>query len=286
MEHVTRSAYFSTLQSCMVRGGAYKWLPFTTLNEKHNILPGEYPPAAVYPTMGFIALGRGGLKLSIDADGETSPVIKQHKSTDSALFNQMPIVLRLLDDDLPIERRGNYALRQKVNIKGNDYWAYWLKRHDFSTADSDMFLKKALGNGEYDVKPFVPDQSNLNPVAEDLSEAGSNLLAGISVVSSTMITIPLDQFDINEIRNASKIIKGIDGKATVSEIAICTGTLKQVIAQGQGGTFQFMEAIGVQIASFIQALYPLDFINQNLTDQLELGISEPLFKVEGQNGNP
>lgn len=281
MEHVTRSAYFSALQSCMVRGGVYKWLPYTTLNEKFNVLPGEYPPAAVYPTLGFIAIGRGGLKMGVDADGEPFPDIGQHRSDDAALFNAMPIVLRLIDDDLPIGRRGNYAMRQRLNIKGSDYWAYWLKRHDFSQADSDLFLKTVLENGEVRVDPFVPSQENLNPVRVDLSESGSNILKGQSIISSTLITIPLDAFDINEIRNASKIIKGTDGKANVSEIAICTGALKQILAPGQSGTFPFMEGIGVQIASTIKALYPLDYINQALTDQLELGISEPLFKFEG-----
>lgn len=283
MEHVTRSAYFSKLQSAMVRGAAYQWLQYSTLNEKFNVLSGEYPPAGVNPVLSYIALGRGGLKMGQGADGQPNLEILQHKSTDAALFEHMPFSLRLLDDDLPAERRARYAMRVQKEYNGNAYWAYYLKRVDFSQADTDLFLKHVLPDGSTTVNEFVPDESNLNPVPVDMSDSGTNLLAGYSVIASTIINLPLDAFDIAEIRNASQIIKQATGKATVSEIAICTGASKQINASSQTGTFPFLEAVGVQVAAFIQALYALDFINQELTDQLELGISEPLFKLEGVN---
>lgn len=283
MEHVTRSAYFSKLQSAMVRGGKYNYLPYSTLNEKFNVLPLEYPPAGVYPTLSYIAIGRGGMGMHAGADGKADVMIHQHKSTDAALFEHMPFSLRLLDDDLPPERRSRYAMRVQKEFHGIPYWAYYLKRVDFSQADTDLFLKRALPDGSSSVDAFVPDESNLNPVPVDLSDSGTNLLAGYSVIASTIISLPLDSFDINEIRNASRIIKQVTGKATVTEFALCTGTPKQINAPSQTGTFSFVEAMGVQIASFVQALYALDFLNQELTDQLELGISEPLFRLEGVN---
>lgn len=282
MEHVTRTAYFSKLQSAMVRGGKYNFLEHTTLNEKFNVQSKVYPPADQFPVLSFIALGRGGLKMSLGADGEADPEIMQHQSTDAALFNHMPFCLRLVDDDLPTDRRDRYAMRQQLTIAGSVYWAYWLKRVDFSKADTDLFFKYLL-NGEVQVDPFVPSEENLSPKPIDMSVAGTNLIKGKSVVASTIINLPLDQFDINEIRNASKIIKGVTGKANVSEVAICTGSSKMIAVPGQAGQFMFNEAIGVQVATFIQALYPLDFINKELNDELELGISEPLFKLEGVN---
>lgn len=282
MEHVTRTAYFSQLQSAMVRGGQYKWLPHSTLNEKFNVIPQDYPVGA-FPVLSYLALGRGGMGMFAGADGKPEPLIHQHKSTDAALFEHMPFVLRTLDNDLPAERRNRYALRQRVEYFGIPYWAYWLKRVDFSLADTDLFLKHVLPDGSSTVTNFVPTEADLNPVPTDLTNSGTNLLAGWSVLASSIIELPLDSFDINEIRNASMIIKRATGKAYVSEIALCTGAVKQIQAPGQNGTFAFNEAIGVQVASFIQTMYPLDYINQSITDQLELGISEPLFRVEGVN---
>lgn len=282
MEHVTRSAYFSQLQSAMVRGGQYKWLRHTTLNEKFNVMPGDYP-VGQYPILSYIALGRGALDLFAGADGKADVRISQHKSTDAALFEHMPFCLRTLDNDLPVERRNRYAMRQQVEYFGIRYWAYWLKRVDFSQADTDLFLKHTLDDGSSNITNFVPTEANLNPVPEDLSSTGVNLLAGWSVLASTIIDLALDAFDINEIRNASTIIKRATGKALVTELALCTGAVKQVQVPGVGGTFAFNEAIGVQVASFVQAMYPLDYINQSFTDQLEMGISEPLFRLEGVN---
>lgn len=283
MENITRTAYFSNLQSAMVRGGKHKWLPYTTLNQHFGVLNGTYPPDYNYPKLNFMAIGRGGLRMGMGADNEADAIVLQHQSTDSGLFTYMPFVLRRTDDDLPPERRARYAMRTLLPIKGIQYWAYWLKVVDFASPESDLFIKRVLPNGDIKVDAFVPDQSNLTPTPVDLSDSGANLLAGYSALSSTTITLPLDMFDIAEIRNASKIMKGVGGKTNISEVAICTGSLQQIQAQGPNGTFPFMEAIGVQIASFIQALYPLDYINVALNDQLEIGISEPLFKLEGVN---
>lgn len=283
MEHVTRTAYLSQLQSAMIRGGIYKWLPHSTLNEKFNVIPGEYPPAGVNPIMSYLTIGRGALGMFAGADGKPDVRIMQHKSTDAALFEHMPFVLRTLDNDLPPERRGRYALRQRVEFFGIQYWAYWARRVDFSLADTDLFLKQVLADGSVRLDDFVPDESNLSPVPQDMSDTGTNLLAGWSVVASTIIALQLDVFDISEIRNASTIMKRATGKSTITELGLCTGAVKQIQAPGANGTFAFNEAIGVQIAAHVQALYALDFLNQSLDDQLELGISEPLFQLEGVN---
>lgn len=283
MEHVTRTVYFSSLQSAMVRGGVHKWLEHTTLNEKFNVLPKDYPPHPNFPILSYIVIGRGALGMTAGADGKPDVVIGQHRNTDAALFDHMPFVLRTLDNDLPPERRNRYVLRELKEYFGVQYWAYWGRRVDFSLADTDLFVKTVLEDGSVRVEAFVPDESNLSPTPVDLSNTGTNLLAGVSTLASTVIPIPLDTFDINEIRNASTIMKRVTGKATISELALCTGSVKSIQAQGVNGTFTFNEAIGVQIAAHIQTLYPMDFINRNLTDELELGISEPMFRLEGVN---
>lgn len=284
MEQITRTGTFSALLSAMSRGAAYKFLPNTTLNEKFNVLPKDYPGIGTYPVLSYMALGRGALRGEVSADGQDFyPRILQHTAEDCGMFNYMPFVLRLPENDLPAERRARYAMRTLKNYNGVDYWAYWLRRVDFSQADTNIVIKHKDADGNIVVQTWEPDESNLNPTPIELSSAGANLIAGHSMVSSTIVTLPLDEFDINEITNASKIITGKAGRAVASEVAICTGTAKQIQVQGQGGTFPFLEAQAVQIATFIRALLPFDTLNTALTDQLELGISEPLFNIEGVN---
>lgn len=281
MEHVTRTIYFNTLQSNMVRGGSYVPKAKTTLNEIYNVLPLDYPPPKQYPIMNAIAIGRGALGMSVGDDGKPDVLVGQHANTDAGLFDAMPFVLRTLDNDLPADRRSRYMMRQQVEFFGIQYWAYWLRRIDFSNAETQLFIKRKLPDGSTKVDTFVPDDSNLSPQPYDLSNTGVNLIKGVSSLSSTIIQLPLDTFDINEIRNASTIMRRASGKATITEMAIVTCAIKQVQVPGVNGTFLFNEAQAAQVATFVQTLYPMDFINQSFTDELELGISEPLFHLEG-----
>jgi len=282
MEHITRTLWFSDLQSCMVRGAPYVIKNNTTLNQKFAVLPNDKPASNQYPILSYICIGRGALKMEIGGDGKHYPVIQQHASTDAALFDHMPFSLRKLNDDLTATQRVRYGLRKQVIINNTTYWAYYLKRVDFTTAVTKLYLKQTAG-GVTTINDYIPDASNLNPVHQDLSNPGTNLLAGQSVLASTIIGLHLDDFDITEIRNASVIQTGETDRALISEVGLCTGSQKTVQVPSQGGNISFVEGIGVQVATFIQALYPLDFINNDIVNQLELGISEPLFKFEGIN---
>lgn len=282
MEHVTRTLRLSALQSSMIRLAPYKWVPFTTLNEKFNIQSKVYPAAATYPGLSAVAIGRGGIAMDAAEDGSLYPEILQHKSTDAALFEHMPFALRQLDNDLPSSRRGRYALRNQVTYHGVPYWAYWLKWVDFTQADTEMFLKQKNGEN-ITVTSYKYDTSNLNPTPSRMSDAGANLLAGQSVVASTLIAMTLDDFDIQEIRDASRIITRKSSRATISEMALCTAAKKSISAPGTNGSFTFTEAIGVEIATHVKAMYALDYINKSFSDNLELGISEPMFQIEGVN---
>lgn len=284
MDNITRTPYFASLLDAMARGGIYKWLEYTTLNEKFNVLPKQYPATNIYPRLRAIGLGWGGMGMTMGADNEAYPIIGQHLSTDAALFKHVPIVLRLPEDDLSIAQRARYFLRAPYQLDGKTYWAYYLKKADFSQEENNMYIKRKLADGTIVIDNFVPSEANLNPTRIDLQDPGVNLLKGQSVVSSTIINLPLDDFDINEIRKAALLIKKASGRAIVSEICLVTGHTAQVdVPVAGGGTVRMEEIIGAQIAAFIGANYAFDYLNQSLIEQLELGIAEPLFNIEGQN---
>ena len=282
MENIVRTVFLADLQNSMLRGAIYEWKEKTTLNEKFGVQAGVYPATDTYPILNFMFLGTGAMGMEIGADGEKDPLIYQHRSTDGALFKHLPWVLRTLDNDLTPEERANYCMRQLVTYNSVQYWAYWGKRVNFSQEQTEMYITSIV-NGQTVIDTFVPSDATLNPVIPDMSEAGVNLLRGKKVTASAQVTLPIDEFDINEIRNASKIIRGTVGKANVSEIALCSGRLNTIDIPVQGGTARFEEAIGVQVLAFVACNYPLDYVNQSLENNLELGISEPLFNIEGEN---
>lgn len=284
MNNITRTPLLGKIMSAMIRGGQYQYDEFTTLNEKFDVLPKRYPPAGKYPILRAVGLGWGAMDMYIADDGEATPRIRQHMATDFALFSHLPIVLRRQNEDLTPAQRERYYLRTAAQYHGEDYWAYWLKRADFSAEETSMYIKRKLADGTIKIDPFTPSSANLNPTPVDLSEEGVNLLKGQSIISSTIISLPFDDFDINEIRNAAKIIKKATGRAIVSEICMVAGDVEGInIPIAGGGTVRYDEIIGAQITTFLAANYAFDFINQSLTDQLELGIAEPLFNIEGVN---
>lgn len=283
MDNITRTPLLGSLLSAMLRGANYDWLEFTTLNEKFNVLPKQYPPAGTYPKLCAIAIGWGAMDMEIGADGEKTPFIRQHAATDFACFRHLPYVLRRQNEDLTAAQRERYFMRVAVNYHGEDYWAYYLKRQDFTQDPVKLYIKKTV-DGQVIVEEYIPSNANLNPVPVDLTEAGANLLRGQSVLSSTIVELPFDDFDINEIVKAAKIIKQATGKAIISEIGLVTGGMQNIdIPVAGGGTVRFTEIIGAQLATHISTNYGLDFINRSLREQIELGISEPLFKFEGDN---
>ena len=88
--------------------------------------------------------------------------------------------------------------------------------------------------------------------------------------------------DVAEFSNACKVIYGSEDYAIISEIALCAGVDK--IVQGSSlssGTFNYKEAIGVQVVSFINAFFSMQFNNDGLRTILDVGATEPLYNLTG-----
>lgn len=260
-------------------------LPYTiknnsTLNERFGIQTGILPDADVIPTMRYFCIGNGGHKMSIGAGGisKTEPV--QHRGTDAACFSPIPFVLREPNDDLSVSQRAQYALRRQETHQGTTYYAYYLKRLDFTSVASGMKLIN-INEGVETVAPFVPDSSNLNPTPPDLSSSGVNLVSGDYVSASANLSIVLNEFDVEELKNVANVIYEDEAYAIISEIGLCSGVDKTVTAPASGGTtINFNEAIVVQIVSHINTFQPMVYSNNGSEILLDCGATEPLFVLE------
>jgi hypothetical protein len=86
--------------------------------------------------------------------------------------------------------------------------------------------------------------------------------------------------DMTEFLNVADVLFDDDGYAIISEIGLCTGVDKIVTVNAfGGGTFQYNEAIGVQIISHIPAMIPAKYSNEGTDISLDIGSTEPLWSL-------
>jgi len=279
MENITRTIYSSYLQTSLLMGLPFTVMPNTTLNEKFGVQSGIVPAVDAIPTMQYFAIGNGGHRMSVGANGLTKTEPVQHRGTDAALYNHIPFVLRDIANDIDATERAKYALRRKEVHNGVNYIAYYLKRLPLSGVIADMeFI--SVANGVQSVSAFEANSLNLNPVPPDLSSTGVNIVTGDYVAASAKITIQLTSTEVDELLNVASVLYDDSSFAIISEIALCSGMDKTVQSPANNNlTINFNEAIAVQVSSFINTFFALEFTNNGCEISLDCGATEPLLNI-------
>jgi len=282
IENICRTIYSSELQTCLLLDRPFVLLPSSTLNEKFSIQNGIQPDPSVIPSVKYFAIGNGGHKMVVGANGLTKTDPVQHRGTDAALYSHLPFILREISNDIDAVERAKYALRRKEVHNGTTYVAYYLKRLPLTGVVVDMeFIN--VTNGVQTVNAFVPNASNLNPTPPDLSSTGVNVVTGDYVAASAKVTITLSAADVAELLNVSTIIYGDPGYAIISEIGLCSGVDKVVQSPvDNNAMINFNEAIAVQVASFINTNFPLEYTNDGCVISLDIGSCEPNLSLSQQ----
>lgn len=279
MENVTRTAYGAYLQSCLMLGTPFELKEYTTLNEKFGIQAGVALPPNVYPKVNYFCIGNGGHGWTMGTDNIPLTKIKQHKATDAALFNQLPFVLRQVGNDLTPADRVKYALRKELVVGGNTYIAYYLRRVDMSDANV-MLEYRNVNNGIITTTPFIPSAENLNPTAVDLNNSGVNTVNGDYVTCTSQMPISFSPAEIDEFMLATEVLYGDINYAIISEIGLCSGYDKVItVSPSTGVSFNFTEAIGVQIASHITAMHPARYSTNGIEKILDVGSNLPMYSI-------
>lgn len=280
MELNTRTVYSNYLQTCMLSGLPFVLKPFTTLNERFDIQAGIAPAPTVLPALKYMAIGNGGYQLVVGDGGKVKPEPIQHLATDASAFDPMPWVIREPANDLTPVERANYALRKESTINGTAYVSYYLRRIDLTGVLVTMEHRVVDETDNTTVTtPFVPDNSNLNPTPQDLDNSGNNILSGQYVSASAKVSVSITDWEASELLNVSKVLWNDEDYCIISEIQLCTGVDKTVSVNGSSGSFDFNEAIAVQVATHIAAFYPMQFSKNGIDIFLDIGASEPLWKI-------
>lgn len=278
MQIVTRSLWGAELQASLALDLPYTLRENTTLNQKFGVEANQgLEPNGKKPSIKYLAIGKGGHKNSIGADGTpfTSPL--QHDPSDAALFDHIPFVLREVDNDLSVAERTGYALRVPTTINGKNYFAYYLKRLDLSTVNTKLY-KTTVIDGVSTTVNYTPTSDNLNPEKPEMPNTGVITTSGDSLSVSALVELLFTEQDAANLVEVADIMFGNPMLAVISEMALCSGIDKVVTGPGPGNTqINYNEVIGAQIATFISTYYSIAFSNKGFDLILELGATEPLF---------
>lgn len=283
MRTITRTIYGAAMNSALYLGKGYIPPEHARLNMKFGIQATTSPDTDLRHAMQYYCIGNGGHRVVSGADGiaHTSP--NNHLATDAACFNHVPFVLREVTDDLSIEERARYALRRQETHNGREYFAYYAKRIDLDQVVINH-RQTSVVEGSETTRAFTPTSANLNPRPLEDSQTQTNVItaSGDYVSASAVIEIPFNRRDADEFRNVARILYGDERYAVISEIAMVAGIDRTVTGPGPGNTnINYTEALDVIVTTFISTYYQLNMQNNGFTFTADVGITEPLFAIDG-----
>ena len=273
MESVTRTIYGAHLQTCKMLSRPFTVLPNSTLNQKFNVFQDELPMINEYPTIKYIAIGNKGASYELTSDGFVLTTPIPHLARDASLYNFIPFIVRAQNNDLPSDQRQNYRLRVPITVGGVNYFAYYLKVLPISNVVPSVELRNVT-DGQISATNFIPDVSDLNPKAPNLSNVNLNNPNGDYLVSSAKLTFYLDKNDINEIIDACTILYNDPRYALINEIAIVSGIDRNLT---YSSTLTYTEVVCAQITAFISQYHALNQNTSEVTIDLDIGSVEPLL---------
>lgn len=278
MQNIVRTALGAQLQTCQLLGIPKIVKPFTTLNQKLDISKDIELADIDRPTVKYIAIGNGGHKIIPGVDGLAKPEPIQHTTSDTALYNHLPFVLRKTDNDLPILERAKYRLRKLEQHNEVTYIAYYLRVLDLAETKCAL-EKRTIVDGVITTLEFKHTTDNLSPTPPAIVPTGTLATTGDYVVATAKVPFVMTAEDIQEYLDVCTILYGDDGYAMISEIAICSGVDRVVTAFPSETTGSYPEAIDVEVINFISAFYALKFSTDQLKMNIEVGSAEALLNI-------
>lgn len=282
--NVTRTVYGASVQTSLLMGLPFSFPEYSTLNQLLGIQQDTLPNVSDKPNLGYYVWGNRGHSMIVGTDGIPLNEVVQHRATDAGLFGQLPFVLREVNQDLSASERAKYVLRRQEERGGIPYYAYYGRRLDKSNMQVGSYITQ-VQDGTSKVSNFVPTQSNLTPQPQQMSNSSTNLINADYVSSRARMALIMSEIEVAEMLNVAKVIYNDERYAIVSEIGLCTGVDKMINATGfGGGTFQFAEAIGVQIAAHVAVYNPLLQTNTGVQIEMDVGVNEPLYALSSVDG--
>lgn len=283
--NVTRTAIGALLQTTKFLGLPPKFalLKNTTLNQKFSVQNGVMPSDGQVLSFRYLVIGNKGHYTVVADDGSDETDVRVHRTNHNGLYNHIPFVLRETTEDLTSIEREKYALRVPIEIRGKAYYAYYARRINISAVVPQL-LEIEIVNGVETTKPYVPTVEDLNPIPPVISNSGTVVGSRKYIAASAIVEVKFTKDDIAEIVNAHRIRTGSTRSPVISEIGLVTGIDKLVQGPaGGGGSFDYNEVIGAQIAVHVATNHPIAYNSNGLTMVYDIGSSEPMLGDQALN---
>ena len=319
---VTRTAVGASIQTSRGLGLKHNIQDFTTLNQAINertivanlpepITSGmEVLPAYDYQTDSdllssqYLCIGNGGHKVIVGGNtngtGGANPspnpnvgtstnaipftIPVDHMATDTGLYNMIPFLGRPVSKGLSISERRDYGLRRTIMLNG-ELWEFYFARKLKRDRLTPTINITHVVDGESSTSEFVPTINNLKPVhpTEDTSYNGS--YASVTVP----VEVVWNEKQIQDIRDACRVLYGTENVAIISEISICSGVEKPITQKYPNSgpqtpvnvaTNTFFEAVACQVVMHITTYIPINFSEREYKLEMDFGATEPLYGVK------
>ena len=195
----------------------------TTLNEKHNVLATRHMAAnhkaPEYPSLRYFAIGIGGIPIIERVDQYR---YSQHSALDAALFKQIPFAIKPVNDDFLPAQRDKYRLRVKMDIRGEKYWAYYLKVcTGIDYRGYNFIVRKVNGEDILSILDINTDKF-LNPEPSYKPLDKENILTAPTVINRFKLEFELSEEDQRELQNVLKLLD-LPITTKITEIGVCFG---------------------------------------------------------------
>lgn len=276
--NVVRTAIAGYVQTNQYLKLPVQQLANTTLNEKLNIAANLTLTDSDIVGVSCVVIGNGGHGFTIGANGLVKWDARLHKPQHNALFNQVPFVLRLPDQDLTPTERLKYRLRTMVSYGGQDYVAYFARVLDLSNTQVALELR-TVSNGVTTATPYTPTIEDLNPVPDTLTTGQVLTATGDYVASTAKVPFTMSPSEVADFVNAMKIITGEDGYAIISEMGTVAGVDRTISNTIAGAVQNYPELIGAMITSHIPTAWVMEYQTDGITLTVDVGNVEPLLEV-------
>lgn len=277
--NVVRSALAGHLQSAQFMGKPLPKLPNSTLNQKLGIKSEIDISSEEMPVCRYITIGNGGHKFVVGANGRPKWTAVHHTTRHTAMYNQLPFVLRQVTNDLTQAERAKYRLRRVEEHNGIQYIAYYARVLDLTDTAVNMELRH-VENGTTTSTLYAPTIEDLNPVPPNLVAGESVSTTGDYIATSVKVPFTMTAEEIKEFQDAIEIIEGETGYASISEICTVAGVDRVVTDTIAGQSQQYEEVIRAQIMSFISTAFVTEFMTDGIKMMVDVGNVEPLLTVQ------
>lgn len=282
MSNITRTIYGARIQNELLLGLKHEPVAFTTLNEKFDIAAGMPTPNGEIPPVAYLAIGMGGHRMVPGTEGAPYPEDNFFSPANGALFRHLPFVMREVGSDLVGDERRRFGMRVLRQVDGKNYICYYLRAISRNNVTVKMFHNVPTGGSgstppSVIITPFVPDSSNLNPIAPILPETGAQTTDGAYLSTSSVMNLDFTEQDIAELLNVGRILFKNERQMVISEMGLVAGKETVITSSANTGGVDYYEAIQATLVAHSAVYYAIAHMNLGFQYSLELGAIEPLM---------